>query len=38
MVTEEAAVATEETMASEPEKDKEIAEDTSKDEIFNFQT
>jgi hypothetical protein len=37
MATEEAAAATEETMALEPEKDKEIAEDTSEDEIFNFQ-
>jgi hypothetical protein len=37
MAVEEAAVATEETMASEPEKEKEIAEDTSEDEIFNFQ-
>jgi hypothetical protein len=37
MATEEAAAATEETMAPEPEKEKEIAEDTSEDEIFNFQ-
>jgi hypothetical protein len=37
MAAEEAAQATEETMALEPEKEKEIAEDTSKDEIFNFQ-
>jgi hypothetical protein len=37
MAAEEAAAATEETMASEPEKEKEIAEDTSEDEIFNFQ-
>jgi hypothetical protein len=37
MATEEAAAATEETSAPEPEKKKEIAEDTSKDEIFNFQ-
>ena len=37
MATEEAAAATEETMAPEPEKEKEIAEDTSEDKIFNFQ-
>jgi hypothetical protein len=37
MAAEEAAAATEETMAPEPEKEKEIAEDTSEDEIFNFQ-
>jgi hypothetical protein len=41
MVAEEAAAATEETAAPEPEKKnekkKEIAEDTSEDEIFNFQ-
>ena len=37
MATEEAAAATKETMAPEPEKEKEIAEDTSEDEIFNFQ-
>jgi hypothetical protein len=37
MAAEEAAAATEDTMAPEPEKDKEIAEDTSEDEIFNFQ-
>jgi hypothetical protein len=37
MAVEEAAVATEETMAPEPEKEKEIAEDTLEDEIFNFQ-
>jgi hypothetical protein len=37
MATEEAAAATEETMATEPEKEKEIAEDASKEEIFNFQ-
>jgi hypothetical protein len=37
MAAEEAAAATEETMASEPEKEKEIAKDTSEDEIFNFQ-
>jgi hypothetical protein len=37
MAAEEAAGATEETMAPEPKKKKEIAEDTSEDEIFNFQ-
>jgi hypothetical protein len=37
MAAEEAAAATEETSAPEPEKKKEIAEDTSEDEIFNFQ-
>jgi hypothetical protein len=37
MATEEAAAATEETSALEPEKKKEIAKDTSEDEIFNFQ-
>jgi hypothetical protein len=37
MATEEAATATEETMAPEPKKDKEIVEDTSEDDIFNFQ-
>jgi hypothetical protein len=37
MAAEEAVAATEETMAPEPEKEKEIAEDTSEDEIFNFQ-
>jgi hypothetical protein len=37
MATEEAAAATEETMATEPEKEKEIAEDNSEEEIFNFQ-
>src|SRR5688572_27750870 len=37
MATEEAAAATEETMAPEPKKDKEIVEDTSEDDIFNFQ-
>jgi hypothetical protein len=36
-MAEEATAATEETMAPEPEKEKEIAEDTSEDEIFNFQ-
>jgi hypothetical protein len=37
MAAEEAAAATEETMTLEPEKEKEIAEDTSEDEVFNFQ-
>ena len=37
MAAEEAIAATEETMATEPEKEKEIAEDASKEEIFNFQ-
>jgi hypothetical protein len=37
MAAEEAAAATEETTAPEPEKEKEIAEDTSEDEVFNFQ-
>jgi hypothetical protein len=37
MAAEEAAGATEETTAPEPEKKKEIAEDTSEDEIFNFK-
>jgi hypothetical protein len=37
MAAEEAAAATEETMAPKPEKEKEIAKDTSEDEIFNFQ-
>jgi hypothetical protein len=37
MAAEEAATATEETTAPEPEKGKEIAEDTSEDEVFNFQ-
>jgi hypothetical protein len=36
MAAEEAALATEETMATEPEK-KKIAEDASEEEIFNFQ-
>jgi hypothetical protein len=36
MAVEEAALATEETMATEPEK-KKIAEDASEEEIFNFQ-
>jgi hypothetical protein len=37
MAAEEAAAATEETMAPEPEKEKEITKDTSEDKIFNFQ-
>jgi hypothetical protein len=37
MAAEEAAAATEETTAPEPEKGKEIAEDTLEDEFFNFQ-
>jgi hypothetical protein len=37
MAAEEATAATEEVMAPEPEKEKEIAEDTSEEEIFNFQ-
>jgi hypothetical protein len=37
MATEEAAAAAEETMATVPEKDKEIAEDASEEENFNFQ-
>jgi hypothetical protein len=37
MAAKEAAAATEETMTLEPGKEKEIAEDTSEDEIFNFQ-
>jgi hypothetical protein len=37
MAAEEAAAATEETMTPEPRKEKEIAEDTSEDEIFNFR-
>jgi hypothetical protein len=37
MAAEEAAAATEETTAPEPQKGKEIAEDTSEDEVFNFQ-
>jgi hypothetical protein len=37
MAAEEAAAATKETMAPEPKKEKEIAKDTSEDEIFNFQ-
>jgi hypothetical protein len=37
MAAEEASVAAEETMAIVPGKEKEIAEDTSKEENFNFQ-
>jgi hypothetical protein len=37
MATEEAAAAAEEVMATVPEKKKEIAEDASEEEIFNFQ-
>jgi hypothetical protein len=37
MAAEEAATAAEETMATVPEKEKEIAEDTSEEENFNFQ-
>jgi hypothetical protein len=37
MAAEEAVAATEKTRALEPEKGKEIAEDTSEDEVFNFQ-
>jgi hypothetical protein len=37
MATEEAAAATEEAMATVPEKGKKIAEDASEEEIFNFQ-
>jgi hypothetical protein len=37
MAAEETAAATKETTAPEPEKKKEIAEDTLEDEIFNFQ-
>jgi hypothetical protein len=37
MATEEAAAAAEETMATVPEKEKEIAEDASEEENFNFQ-
>jgi hypothetical protein len=38
MATEEAVGTTEEASALEPEKKKEIAEETSEDEIFNFKT
>jgi hypothetical protein len=37
MAAEEAATAAEETMATVPGKEKEIAEDTSEEEKFNFQ-
>jgi hypothetical protein len=37
MATEEAIAATEEAMATVPEKGKKIAKDASKEEIFNFQ-
>jgi hypothetical protein len=37
MAAEEAAAAVEETMATVPGKEKEIAEDTSEEENFNFQ-
>jgi hypothetical protein len=37
MATEEAAAATEEVVATVPEKGKKIAEDASEEEIFNFQ-
>jgi hypothetical protein len=37
MAAKEAAAATEGTMAPEPEKEKEIAEDISEDEVFTFQ-
>jgi hypothetical protein len=37
MAVEETAAATKETMTLESEKKKEIAKDTSEDEIFNFQ-
>jgi hypothetical protein len=37
MATEEVAAATEESMATVPEKGKKIAEDASEEEIFNFQ-
>jgi hypothetical protein len=37
MAAEEVATAAEETMATVPEKEKEIAEDTSEEENFNFQ-
>jgi hypothetical protein len=37
MAAEEAATAAEETMATVPEKEKEIAEDASEEENFNFQ-
>jgi hypothetical protein len=37
MTTEEATAAAEEAMATEPEKEKEIAEEASEEENFNFQ-
>jgi hypothetical protein len=37
MAVEEAVAATKETTTLEPEKEKEIAKDTSEDEVFNFQ-
>jgi hypothetical protein len=37
MAAEEAAAAAEETMATGPEKEKEIAKDASEEEKFNFQ-
>jgi hypothetical protein len=37
MAVEETAAATEETMATKPEKEKEIVEDASEEETFNFQ-
>jgi hypothetical protein len=37
MAIEEAAATAEEAMATVPKKDKEIAEDASEEEIFNFQ-
>jgi hypothetical protein len=37
MAAEEAVAATKETTTLEPEKEKEMAEDTSEDEVFNFQ-
>jgi hypothetical protein len=37
MAVEEAATAAEKTMATVPRKEKEIAEDTSEEENFNFQ-
>jgi adenine-specific DNA methylase len=37
MAAEEAVAATKEAMSPEPKKEKEIAEDTSEEEIFNFQ-
>jgi hypothetical protein len=37
MVAEEAATAAEKTLAPVPEKEKEVAEETSEEEDFNFQ-